>query len=871
MDYKTRGQIYLPGTTDRISQLTWVSLSDGHDNSVMGYNSGGRLSSSYTNNVLVGTNVATSARSMATSVLVGAAAGQLTDRLTDTVGLGYKALSQATDVASSVIVGALAGTRLRRTNQCVAVGYRAMQNVRDGSSTVAVGAAAAQSFQGQFNTVVGAQCASNVRSQYSTIVGSRNMNRRSGQQVELGNCCIVGENIRFDNPIATETLRANAAFSIRSAGPSFYDSTHPFVDPFLDLGANGRVMYYLEESREAVVLEPSERSLNFFESLRLPSSGSYTTSWDVQTVDDQKNIVTTPPYACEIVTSSANATHIQANLSVKVDGGIIASKLYKISNLPQTLATALPYMDLSILAANGNLSVNATLFQSGTTLPATENGPLLTSYANVETSSGFTLEDVASSQTRTGTSYWELTGTSSNSAAYTVLQYNKHADSTLLYEILQTASPHDSSTGAVDAGQDVILVNASAGVTGNVNVLYYPGTYVSNLTAGGNFNVHVTPVAGTFGVTLLEYYTVQCTVDTVASNALTVALLDPTGRVLFDTTTTGMSAPFWASTLGTGTSKVPISLSDVRAVAADVWVFVDCFVDVDAPEIGVQIRLRVRGYSATGYLSGAAPLLTQDYYFTAVDPSPPPNSQLYQNNSVEYFVHATEDVWTLRDVLISTARYRLIPQFNGCVFIGSNFSVDNPEDRSNIFLLSLGPSKTLMRGTPNVLEVFATSTSVYGPMTVGQSPSNNYLAFRGTAGDGFVEQTPRTYIGERIYETGSQRSELLLFKGDDGPGTLGPDRVRVLAGEFRVDIPATANVSTYEYPGTTFDTVGQVATKTVLVSDAISGTQLAVAQASPTLVANGFLGFSLAANNAQLQIHVRGTDGITRTAQLPLS
>ena len=77
---------------------------------------------------------------------------------------------------------------------------------------------------------------------------------------------------------------------------------------------------------------------------------------------------------------------------------------------------------------------------------------------------------------------------------------------------------------------------------------------------------------------------------------------------------------------------------------------------------------------------------------------------------------------------------------------------------------------------------------VDGNIRVGISTTSNYIAFRGTYLD---NQTPytHTYIGERIYDYSGlgEKSELLLFKGNDVTGSSGPDRIRLAAGEFRFD------------------------------------------------------------------------------------
>ena len=128
------------------------------------------------------------------------------------------------------------------------------------------------------------------------------------------------------------------------------------------------------------------------------------------------------------------------------------------------------------------------------------------------------------------------------------------------------------------------------------------------------------------------------------------------------------------------------------------------------------------------------------------------------------------------------------------------FVDSNNSTRDNEFLytdagISYNPStNSLGIGTNNPGE----KLQVDGNIRVGISTTSNYIAFRGTLGDGvnafgddqfagLYKRWEHTYIGERIYETGTEKSELLLFKGNDPAAGTGPDRVRVLAGEFRVD------------------------------------------------------------------------------------
>ncbi len=74
---------------------------------------------------------------------------------------------------------------------------------------------------------------------------------------------------------------------------------------------------------------------------------------------------------------------------------------------------------------------------------------------------------------------------------------------------------------------------------------------------------------------------------------------------------------------------------------------------------------------------------------------------------------------------------------------------------------------------------------VRGNFRVGGSTQSNYIVFNGVTGDGTVTAN-RAYIGERLWG-GNDRSELLIFKGDDIDPGFGPDRIRLLAPEIRFD------------------------------------------------------------------------------------
>jgi cytoskeletal protein CcmA (bactofilin family) len=67
----------------------------------------------------------------------------------------------------------------------------------------------------------------------------------------------------------------------------------------------------------------------------------------------------------------------------------------------------------------------------------------------------------------------------------------------------------------------------------------------------------------------------------------------------------------------------------------------------------------------------------------------------------------------------------------------------------------------------------------------GNDSASKTLKFGGVFGDNSYDHT---VIENRIYTIGTERSELLLYKGNDKPTATGPDRIRMKAGEIRFDI-----------------------------------------------------------------------------------
>jgi hypothetical protein len=98
----------------------------------------------------------------------------------------------------------------------------------------------------------------------------------------------------------------------------------------------------------------------------------------------------------------------------------------------------------------------------------------------------------------------------------------------------------------------------------------------------------------------------------------------------------------------------------------------------------------------------------------------------------------------------------------------------------------VGIAKKLYVGGPVMIGGPDTAaTTGYATANVG---SNNYIAFYGVYGDGPTTYN-HSYIGESIYGakgSANEKSELLLYHGNDAATSSGPDRIRLLAAQ--VDI-----------------------------------------------------------------------------------
>ena len=213
-----------------------------------------------------------------------------------------------------------------------------------------------------------------------------------------------------------------------------------------------------------------------------------------------------------------------------------------------------------------------------------------------------------------------------------------------------------------------------------------------------------------------------------------------------------------------------------------------------------------------------------------------------------YIVTDRDKTGSDRSIVFSPGNNNNAGRFNsdGIFIVGSATSTGTPNQQLQV---SGGAyiSCNLGIGTINPGE----KLQVDGNIRVGISSTSNYIAFRGTDRDNQIPYI-NTYIGERIYETGSERSELVLYKGNDvNPGS-GYDRIRLIGSELRFDTYASSIEVPGAFIGGTFEEVcsSQLVTNKMI------------------LTYDGNLGIGTAIPTSKLQVAGNVTPSVTNTYDL---
>ena len=771
------------------------------------------------------------------SVYLGSMSAQVVNgNAVTSVGAGSLA---NTESASNVVVcGALGGENAQDIRDVVMAGYGVGRNMSNVTSSLVLGTGAGQSMtnssfnvvaghltgqvmvNSSFNTLIGGLSAANVQAKYTTVVGSGSMNRRNKQRVEFSNCVIVGESIRFD--LASQLVKLAIVDAIQqvSTGTHFYDPTHLFPGPFLELVGGsigtGSIVWRMQESLDdGITIEASERDITLFTSIHV-GVGTWSVAWFA---DGDDTLTTfTSKYECDLSITS-DGFQYTIGISFRIEGSIVASQSIIVDIGPNTI-----WMDLTLhqKPITQGIEISWTFISNGIALPSSESG-LESSVPTEDIGSGFVVYSYATSHPRS--SYVLIRAVSPDvlnpKSVYAVIEYTARFDERFTSTLTLASAAHTidgegpelSVNNQMPDVYELILVNPPA-YTGFTAARYITTPRAVGIDIGAYFKV--AGQSGTLGLewfasepttssSLGDGYVVECSVEgenlnLIVYSAGTVILRcgdDITSA--FDTTLAGRSV------------VVPFDLSNARS-QDHMWISMDV-----AHTLGSHIRITIRvlGYATGAYEARLPPSSFQQYIFTVLDKNvfdtEPPR------DLVSVYASGTDGRIAASDFYIRELKILNFPAFERCVFIGSNFTVDR--DIENTFVLSLGPEYQLLNGTPESFKINSNVTQVNGAMIVGASSANNYIAFRGLKGDGYEVDTPTTYIGERVYDTGTERTELLLFKGEDGVGALGPDRVRVLSGEFHVHTFTDSIANVYTYSRSGFADAGNANVFTVLVAN----------------------------------------------------
>ena len=141
-----------------------------------------------------------------------------------------------------------------------------------------------------------------------------------------------------------------------------------------------------------------------------------------------------------------------------------------------------------------------------------------------------------------------------------------------------------------------------------------------------------------------------------------------------------------------------------------------------------------------------------------------------QSNGIAFYTNATNSSIGTQQMIISSTSTSILQ------------TTSSTNSTSGALIVSGGIGCT---GSLNI----ASNINCSGSLTVGTVGSGpNRINFSGTTGDA---NNNHTVLAERIY-SGTESSELLIFKGNDIPGGSGPDRIRLRAAEIRFQTYTTA-------------------------------------------------------------------------------
>ena len=780
-------------------------------NSTMVGHATGRLLSG--NNVVsVGASSIGTTRTASDLTVIGTAAGEYANVLANTVIIGDKAADHMANIANVIVIGSKCGQYMSNTESTVVIGASTGNVVTES----------------RYNTIIGATAAANISANYTTMVGYNSMNRRNQQRVNFSNCVVVGENIGFDLPLTTIEMTLDDTLRLVSTGTSFEDPYHVFQEPYeiyvTDDGAGtGRALWLLDEAGTDFPLTETERDVHLFTSLAV-TDGTWSFAW-YETVDDYL-VPQTKAHECTVSIDGDEIT-----VSLFTDGTLHATKVTTVDASAGTI-----WLDLDIRQrpSPAGITVSWSFSSMGITHGSTETavtGPA----SPVDLTNGFT-STVYSDAPYPNRSIVDITSTATGAGqekvAYVNILHAARSNTTYVNRTLHTDSSHgvvfngvvvpDPESYAMDISGAVpaLLLNpGDANLYGAYYTLPEPTLSIETFTAsyrvpsnGATFGLEWFSTSLSSNVAHGNGYIVECVADDstlsfefLSQSTSRVRLTEDAAQTDYRVAVTGPGIPF------------STALTQARAAGDMVWVTLGVRHDIATTTTeGIRLAMGIYGYNSNDFEVLNPPQYAAEYVITYTEPfssigatgTSPSNYMVYSSASTRGLI--------AQYVQASLVVARTVPSYTNSIFLGSNFTVDR--DISNAFVLNLGPTHTLFQGTANVLQIRSQDVQIHGCLEVGNTSEQNFISFRGLYGDGYEVNVPMTYIGERLYEHGTERSELLLFKGNDITEPLGPERIRLVAPEFRYE--AIANVPSNVYAYDTFSKAANANTVPIFVANA---------------------------------------------------
>jgi hypothetical protein len=800
-----------------------------------------RFSQGITDNCYLGYACGQSSRG-SDSVYVGSMCAQVVNGNAVT-SIGAGSLANTVYASNAVVCGTFGGENAQDVRDVVMAGYGVGRGMRNVSSSLVLGTGAGQSMtnssfcvvaghltgqvmvNSSFNTLIGGLSAANVEARYTTMVGSGSMNRRNNERVKFSNCVIVGESITFDLPLQNITLSTEDAVNRVSTGNTFYDPKHLFPSPFLELvgtiGGNGSIEWTMEEGLNVTTLDVDQRDMKLFASLQV-GVGTWSLQWFVQAGETPGTF--TSKYACNLSITSDGLAYA-LGMSIQIEGDVVATKTIRTAIVPGVTT----WMDLTIhqKPSPQGIYFDWKFVTNGVSSSSTESA--LDASVLVE-DYGYGFAMLAYATRHPSVSSVTIRASSPGSLApksvYAVLEYKARRDEFFTSGLIFASDPHtiegsgpEASVNTTDAvgGFELVLVDPPL-YTGFTAARYASPTSIASIDLGAHFKI---PISASFGLewfsnisttetSLGDGYVMECIVN---GNSMSIVVYY-SGSVLLRCVHDQIFGAY-AATVGGRNATLPFDIAAARSHD-------EAFIGVEISHtIGAKITMTIRvlGYAAGSYAARLPPMSSQQYTFTILDETV--FGRIGSGDSEYGFISvygsSSDGQITARDFSVRSTQYRSVPEFERCVFVGSNFTVE--QNLANTFVLSLGSEYQLINGTPETFEINSGMMHLNGAVIVGASPVNNYIGFRGLADDGYEVNIPTTYIGERVYDAGTERTELLLFKGEDGVGALGPDRVRVLSGEFHVQTFTNSVADVYTYSRAGFMDAGNADALTVMVAN----------------------------------------------------